>query len=54
MNERVLNKSFKKVYNKEQTKKWIQFGLNNNYITMNDKKGIINWVKLLNTNSFNL
>ena len=36
MKERVLNKSFKKVYNKKQTKDWIKFGLDNEYIKKDD------------------
>jgi|TARA_Y100001972_G_C7480382_1_gene244160 hypothetical protein len=54
MRERVLNKSFKKVYTKKQTKDWIKFGLDNEYIKKDDIKGIRDWVKLLNTNTFNI
>ena len=54
MNERVLNGKFKKVYNKDEIKNWIQFGFDMKYVDKTDKKGIMDWVKLLNGKNINI
>ena len=54
MNERVLNGKFKKVYSKNDVKNWIQFGFNMKLIDRADKKGIMDWVKLLNGKNINI
>jgi len=54
MTERVLNKSFKKMYTKNQIKNWVRFGLKNDYVKKDDKKGIRDWIKLLDNNTINI
>jgi len=54
MNERVLNSKFKKVYSKEDVKNWIKFGLENKVVRLDDRKGIIDWIKILDGKNINL
>ena len=54
MEERVLSGKFKKVYNKEEVKDWVRFGFELNVIQKDDRKGIMNWIKLLNSKNINL
>ena len=54
MFERVLSGKFKKVYSKEEVKDWVRFGFELNVIDKNDRKGIMNWIKLLNSKNINL
>lgn len=54
MNERVLSGKFKKVYSKEEIKDWVRFGFEMNVIDKTDKKGIMNWIKMLNSKNINL
>ena len=54
MNERVLSGKFKKVYSKDEVKDWVKFGFDMKYVDKNDRKGIINWIKLLNGKNINL
>ena len=51
-NERVLNKDFKKVYDRKEVKKWIDFGVQNQYVNLNDKNHIKDWIKLLGQKNF--
>ena len=54
MNERVLSGKFKKVYNKDDVRNWIKFGIDLKVIDKNDRKGIMNWIKLLDTKTINI
>ena len=54
MIERVLSGKFKKVYSKDEVKDWVKFGFDMKYVDRNDRKGIINWIKLLNGKNINL
>ena len=54
MNERVLSGQFKKVYNKNDVRNWIKFGIDLKVIDKNDRKGIMNWIKLLDTKTINI
>lgn len=54
MFERVLSGKFKKVYSKEEVKDWVRFGFELNVIDKNDRKGIMNWIKLLNNKNINI
>ena len=54
MNERVLSGKYKKVYSKEEIKDWVRFGFEMNVIDKTDKKGIMNWIKMLNSTNINL
>ena len=45
--ERVLDKSYKKVYNRKEVKSWVDYGVQNNYVDKTDKNMIKNWIKLL-------
>jgi hypothetical protein len=54
MIERVLSGKFKKVYSKDEVKDWVNFGVKMDFVDRTDKKGIVNWVKLLNGKNINL
>ena len=54
MNERVLSGKFKKIYNKDDVRNWIKFGIDLKVIDKNDRKGIMNWIKLLDTKTINI
>ena len=54
MSERVLDKSYKKVYNKKEVKSWVDYGIQNNYIDKRDKKDIKDWIKLLVNKNINI
>ena len=54
MNERVLSGKFKKVYNKDDVRNWVKFGIDLKVIDKSDRKGIINWIKLLDTKTINI
>ena len=54
MNERVLRGKFKKVWNKDDVRNWIKFGIDLKVIDKSDRKGIINWIKLLDTKTINI
>jgi hypothetical protein len=54
MKERVLDKSFKKVYNRKEVKHWVNFGIQNRYVDKTDKKDIIDWIKLLDNKNINI
>ena len=54
MKERVLDKSYKKVYNRNEVKKWIDFGIQNQYLNPKDKKDIKDWIKLLKQQTINI
>ena len=53
-NERVLNKDFKKVYDRKEVKKWIDFGIKNDYVNLKDKNDIKDWIKLLGQKTINI
>jgi len=53
-NERVLNKDFKKVYDRKEVKKWIDFGVQNQYVNLKDKNDIKDWIKLLGQKTINI
>lgn len=54
VNEKVIKNSFKKVYNYNDINKWINYGLKNNLINMNDKKSVYDWVSVLQKINFEL
>ena len=54
MKERVLDKSFKKVYDRKEVKNWVDFGIQNQYVDKRDKKDIKDWIKLLGDKNINI
>jgi hypothetical protein len=54
MKERVLDKSFKKVYDRKEVKNWVDFGIQNQYVDKRDKKDIKDWIKLLDDKNINI
>ena len=54
MKERVLDKSYRKVYDRNEVKKWIDFGVQNQYVNKKDKKDIKDWIKLLGSKTINI
>jgi len=54
MKERVLDKSFKKVYDRKEVKDWVDFGIQNQYVDKKDKKDLKDWIKLLDDKNINI
>ena len=54
MKERVLDKSFKIVYDRNEVKKWVDFGIQNQYVDKRDKKDLKDWIKLLDDKNINI
>ena len=54
MKERVLDKSFKKVYDRKEVKNWVDFGIQNQYVDKRDKKDIKDWIRLLDDKNINI
>ena len=54
MKERVLDKSFKKVYNRKEVKNWVDFGIQNKYVDKRNRDDIKDWIKLLGDKNINI
>ena len=54
MKERVLDKSFKKVYDRKEVKKWVDFGIQNKYVDKRNRDDIKDWIKLLGNKNINI
>ena len=54
MKERVLDKSFKKVYDRKEVKKWVDFGIQNKYVDKGNRDDIKDWIKLLGNKNINI
>lgn len=54
MKERVLDKSFKKIYNRKEVKYWVDFGIQNKYVDKRNRDDIKDWIKLLGDKNINI
>jgi len=54
MKERVLDKSYKKVYNRKEVKHWVDFGIQNKYVDKRNRDDIKDWIKLLGDKNINI